>query len=125
MLDLLHPCQTDTAKRKEQQKTNTIVTLHHVNLLRVIQCGLGNFIQGPHWRHITVTECLGNVMYKVQLEEQNDVIWRRHANQLRTRIVLVNLDSDNSVTSDDSARPVVNTPCPLHRSSRVRKPTNR
>ena len=63
-------------------------------------------------------------MYKVQLEEQDDVIWRRHANQLRTRIVPVNLDNDNSVTSDDSAKPVVNTPCPLRRSSRVRKLTN-
>ena len=73
----------------------------------------------------TVTECLGNVMYKVQLEKQDNVIWQRHANQLRTRIVPVSLDNDKSVTSDDSARSVVNTPCPLHRSSRVQKPTNR
>ena len=63
-------------------------------------------------------------MYKVQLEEQDGVIWRRYANQLRIRIIPANLDNDNSVTSDDSARPVVNTPHPLHRSSQVRKPTN-
>ena len=31
-----------------------------------------------------VTKCLGNAMYKVQLEEQADVIWRRHAKQLYT-----------------------------------------
>ena len=34
-----------------------------------------NFYQGPHWCHATVTKCLGNVMYKVQLEEQDDVVW--------------------------------------------------
>ena len=63
-------------------------------------------------------------MYKVQLEEQDDVIWWRHANQFRIRIVPVNVDSDNPVASDDSARPAVNVPRSLCRSSRVQKPTN-
>ena len=82
-----------------------------------------NFCQGPCWCRATVTKCLGNVMYTVQLEEQADVIWLRHANQLCTRIVPVNVDTDNPDTSDDSARPDLDTPHPLCRSSRVRKPT--
>ena len=83
----------DTAKRKERQKTTY---------------ERRQFRQGPRWA--TVTKCLGNVMYIVQLEEQADVTWRRHANQLRTRIVPVNIDTDNPDTSDDSARSVVDTP---------------
>ena len=63
--------------------------------------------------HATVTECLGNVTYKVKLEEQTDVIWRRHANQLCARIVPINVHTDNPDTSDDTARPAVKTPCPL------------
>ena len=66
-----------------------------------------NFCQGPCWHCATVTEYLRNVKYKVQLEERDDVIWRMHANQLRSRIVPVNVDNDNPVTSDDSARCVV------------------
>ena len=124
MLDLLHPSQTDTAKSKEQQKINyDSHTIPH-QFVEGDPVWAWNFSQGPHWCRTTVTECFGNVMYKVQLEEQDDVIWRRHANQFRTTIVPVNLDNDNSVTSDDSARPVANTPRPLHRSSRVWKPTN-
>ena len=83
-----------------------------------------NFHQGPCWCCATVTECLGNVLYKVQLEEQADVIWQRHANQLHTRIVPVNMDTDNPNTSDESAKPVVNIPHPLCRSSQVYKPIN-
>ena len=119
MLDLLHPCQTDTAKRKERQKTNYNSHTTPRQFVEGYPVWTCNFNQGPHWRYnyATITECLGNVMHKVQLEEQDDVIWQRHANQLCTRIVPANLDNDNSVTSDDSARPVANTPCPLCRSS--------
>ena len=64
-------------------------------------------------------------MYKVRLEKQNNVIWRRHANQIRTRIVPVNLDTDNPEKNSDSTTPASDTPLPLRRSSRVRKPTHR
>ena len=84
-----------------------------------------NFHQGPCWFCATVTKCLGNVRCKVQLEEQVDVIWQRQANQLHTRIVLVNMDTDNPNISDNNAKPVVNKPRPLCRSSQVCKPINR
>ena len=122
ILDLLHPCQTDTPNRKEQQKINYD---HHTEPYHFVEgdpVWVHNFRQGPRWCRAIVTEHLGNVMYKVQLEGQPNVIWRRHANQLRTRI---NVDANNSDDSNESARPVVNTPHPLCRSSRIRKPTNR
>jgi len=125
ILDLLHPCQTDTAKRKEQQK------LSYDSHTQPRQFGVGdavwarNFRQGPRWSRATVTECLGNVMYKVQLEEQPRLIWRRHANQLRTRIVPVNIDNNSDHNLDTNDGPVLNNPLPLRRSSRARKPTRR
>ena len=79
-----------------------------------------NFHQGPRWHRGTVTECLGNVMLKVQLKDQCDVIRRRHANQLRTRITPVNVDFANNADSYD-ARSVSNNPLPLRRSSWVCK----
>jgi len=75
ILDLLHPCQTDTAKCKEQQK------LSYDSHTEPRQFGVGdavwarNFHQGPRWSRATVTECLENVMYKVHLEEQPCLIW--------------------------------------------------
>ena len=75
MLDLLHLCQTDTAKRKEQQKTNYNSHTTPRQLLEGDPVWARNFSQGLHWHRATVTECLGNVMYKVQLEVQHDVIW--------------------------------------------------
>jgi len=125
ILDLLHPCQTDTAKRKEQQK------LSYDTHTQPRQFGVGdavwarNFRQSPHWSRATVTECLGNMMYKAQLEEQLYLIWRRHANQLRTRIVPVNIDNNPDNNLDTNNRLVLNNPLSLCRSSRVCKPTRR
>ena len=45
-------------------------------------------------------------MYEEQLEEQADVNWLRYANQISTRIVALNIFTDNPDSSDDSARPV-------------------
>jgi len=84
-----------------------------------------NFDQGPRWSRTTVTECLGNVMHKVQLEEQPCLFWQRRANQLHTRIVPVNIDSNSDNNLDTNDRSVLNNPFPLHRSSWVRKLTCR
>ena len=125
ILDLLHPCQTDTTNRKEQQKTNYDRHTTPRHFVEGDPVWARNFRQGPRWCRAIIIGHLGNVMYKVQLEEQADVIWRRHANQLRTRIIPINVDTDNSANSNESTRSVVNTPRPLRRSSRIRKPTNR
>ena len=69
MLDLLHPCQTDNAKRKEQQKTNYDSHTTPRQFAEGDPVWARNFSQGPRWRRATVTECLGNVMYNIQLEE--------------------------------------------------------
>ena len=57
ILDLLHPCQTDAAKWKEQQK------LSYDSHTQPRQFGVGdavwarNFHQGPRWSRATVSEC--------------------------------------------------------------------
>ena len=81
ILDLLHPCQSDIAKNKERQKSNYDLHTTPHKFVEVDPVWARNFRQGPCWCRATVSECLGNVMYKVKLEEHADVIWRRHANQ--------------------------------------------
>ena len=122
---MLHPCQTDTPNRKEQQKINYDRHTTPRHFVKGDPVWVRNFHQGPRWCRAIVTEHLGNIMYKVQLEGQPDVILRRHASQLCTRIVPINVDTNNTDDSNESAIPVVNTPHPLRRSSRIRKPTYR
>ena len=70
----------------------------------------------------TITQQIGNVVFKVFVKELN-MTWRRHANQLRTRIEWVHeTNSESSMTTEQPATASETiTPLP-RRSTRIRKP---
>ena len=123
---MLHPCQTDVAKNKKQQKSS------YDSHTKPCQFAVGNAVwaqncrQGSHWYQATVTECLCNVMFKVQLDDQCDAIWRRHANHFRIRNTPVNIGTANNTDSNSNdAESVSDNSLPLRRSSQVHKSTCR
>jgi len=115
VLDLLHSCQTDFFKNKKRQNLNYDC---HSQFAVGNVAWARNFRQGPRWHCATVTECLGNVMFKAQLEDERVVTWRTHANQLCIRITPVNVDTANNADSNSNdARFVSNHPLLPRRSS--------
>ena len=124
-LDLLHPCQPDMDKARERQRKNydAHTTPRHFSPGDTVW--VCNFCQGPRWVAGSIKANIGRVMFKVEIEGK-DMIWRRHANQLRTRLAslpfTMNTDSEHpqdnpaSTTSHTTQTPV------LRRSNRVRRP---
>ena len=79
-----------------------------------------NFRSGTRWIAGTVKKHIGRVMYEVEIDGKN-VIWRRHANQLRTRFASLPMtDTSNVTTTDQNQAPPESRV--LRRSTRVRKP---
>jgi len=120
MLDLLHPCNIETIKSQQRQKanydSNTKPNKFRVGDLVWVR----NFREGKRWLQGTITKQIGNVLYEVSIKDQN-TSWRRHANQLRTRIEWVpETNSEPTPTVTESPTETVVTP-PLRRSTRVRR----
>ena len=84
-----------------------------------------NFQQGTHWIAGTIEATMGKVTCKVKIEGK-DVIWRRHINQLRTRLTSLpfTMNSDSEPSQSDSASTTSHTvqPPALRRSTRIRRP---
>ena len=126
-LDLLYPCQPDIDKARErQQKSYDAHTMprHFSPGDTVWVC---NFCQGPCWVAGSIKANIGRVMFRVEIKGK-DVIWRRHANQLRTRLALLpftmNPNSEHSQdipASSTSHTTQLQTPV-LRRSTRVCRP---
>ena len=73
-----------------------------------------------------IKQKIGNVMHKVVIEDK-DMIWRRHTNQLKSRLAAWTIPNSVQPTSqlNDSNPTEKQLPThsvPLHRSSRVPKP---
>ena len=60
-------------------------------------------------------------MFEVNVEGK-DFTWRRHANQLRTRLASLPLTSDTTSTNATEQSPNPPVPITVRRSTRVRKP---
>ena len=116
-LDLLHPCNSETVKSQQRQKANYDATTKP----RCFKVGdlvwARNFRGGKRWLSGVVTKQMGNVLYEVSVKDLNTT-WRRHANQLRTRIEWI--PETPSATVDMPQTEVVTVP--LRRSTRIRKP---
>ena len=116
-LDLLHPCNSETVKSQQRQKANYDATTKP----RCFKVGdlvwARNFRGGKRWLSGVVTKQMGNVLYEVSVKDLNTT-WRRHANQLRTRIEWI--PETPSATVDMPQTEAVTVP--LRRSTRIRKP---
>ena len=136
LLDLLHPSQQQVqqARLQQEQHYNTKTKARQFTIGDLVWAR--NFREGKRWVPGIIKESLGNVMYKVLIEGQ-DMTWRRHANQLKTRLAAWSIPDSvqpTSQQSNDSQPPATNTPVtssadplpiktvPLRRSSRVPKP---
>ena len=119
-LDLLHPCQSEIAQGRLRQKVNYDVHTKARQYVIGDAVWIRNFRSGPRWIAGTVKKHIGRVMYEVEIDGKN-VIWRRHANQLRTRFASLPMtDTSSATTADQNQAPP--EPRVLRRSTRVRKP---
>ena len=132
LLDLLHPSQQQVRLRKEEAyNSKTRPRQFTIGDLVWVR----NFRGGKRWVPGIIKENLGNVMHKVLIEGAG-TIWRRHVNQLKTRLAAWSIPDSLPVTnSSTNSPPVTNNPSPasaraeqsrepvpLRRSSRVPKP---
>ena len=82
LLDLLHPSQQQVRLRKEEAyNSKTRPRQFTIGDLVWVR----NFQGGKKWVPGIIKENLGNVMHKVLIEGAG-TIWRRHVNQLKTRL---------------------------------------
>ena len=125
-LDLLHPCQTEILQGKVRQK---IAYDSHTKSRQYVigdAVWIRNFRSGPRWFAGTVKKHIGRVMYEVSIDGK-DVVWRRHANQLRTRFVSLPLTDTPSTTNTNQGNVTDQNQVPpesrvLRRSTRIRRP---
>ena len=135
LLDLLHPSQQQVqqTRLRQEEAYNAKTRPRQFNIGDLVW--VRNFRGGKRWVPGIIKENLGNVMHKVLIEGA-DTTWRRHVNQLKTRLVAWTLPDSLPVNSSESiSPPVTNNPSsasaraiqsresvPLRRSSRVPKP---
>lgn len=115
-LDLLHPCNSEAIKSQQRQKANYDVNTKPNKFKVGDLVWARNFRGGKRWLPGAITKQIGNVIYEVSIKELNTT-WRRHANQLRTRIEWI--PETNSTTVEPPKETVT---VPLRRSTRIRKP---
>ena len=125
-LDLLHPCQSVVPQSALRQKEYYDLHTKPKQFLVGESVWIRNFRTGKRWLPDTIKEKKGRVMYKVSVEGSN-VIWNRHANQLKVRAVILptssNSTNSNSSTNTDNSTPApVPVPPTLRRSTRIRRP---
>ena len=138
LLDLLHPSQTQLQQAKLRQEEHYNLQTRPKSFKIGDLVWVRNFREGKRWVPGIIKEKSGNVMYQVLIEGQN-LTWRRHANQLKTRLAVSHLVDPPQVSSQpsdsqpasssqvaDSQPPqteqsIVEQP-PLRRSARVPKP---
>ena len=129
-LDLLHPSQEQVQRARSCQEA------HYNAKTKPRQFEVGdlvwvrNFREGKRWFPAIIKEQIGNVMYKVLIEGQ-DMTWRRHANQMKSRLAPWSIPNFIQPTSQltEASNPIITNneqlprqTVPLRRSSRVPKP---
>ena len=120
MLNLIHPCNSEAIKSQQCQKANHDANTKATKFRAGDLVWAHNFRGGKRWLSGTVTKQIRNVLYKVSVKELN-TIWRRHGNQLRTRIEWVpETNSKSSPIVDEPPRETVTVP--LRRSTRIHRP---
>ena len=118
--DLLHPCLSEIAQGRLHQKVNYDVHIKAHQYVIGDTVWICNFRSGPHWIAGTVKKHIGRVMFDVKIDGKN-VIWCRHANQLRTRFASLPMtDIPSATTTDHSQAPP--EPTVLRRSTQVCRP---
>ena len=122
ILDLLHPCNSEAAKSQQRQKADYDVHTQPNKFKVGDLVWARNFREGKRWLPGNITQQNGNVLYEVFIKDLNST-WRRHANQLRTRIEWIpeseSVGDQIQETPQETVQP--STP-PLRRSTRVRQP---
>ena len=119
-LDLLHPCQSEIAQGRLHQKVNYDVHTKARQYVIGDAVWICNFRSGPRWIAGTVKKHIDRVMYEAEIDGKN-VIWCRHANQLRTRFASLPMtDTSSATTADQNQAPP--EPRVLCRSIQVCKP---
>ena len=122
-LDFLHPCQPLLSKSVLRQKVYYDSHTKPKQFLVGESVWIRNFRAGKQWLPGTIKGRIGNVMYKVAIEGST-VMWRRHANQLKVRSVILPDSSNNNSNSSTSTTNTAEPPAPLmlRRSTRIRRP---
>ena len=126
-LDLLHPCQSVVPQSALRQKEYYDLHTKPKQFLVGESVWISNFRTGKRWLLGTIKGRKGKVMYKVSMEG-SEMIWNRHANQLRVRAVILptsnSADSNTDADTDRSSRPEAPVPVPptLRSSTRIRRP---
>ena len=116
ILDLLHPCNSDTIKSQQRQKVNYDANTRPNKFRAGDLVWACNFRGGKRWLSGTITKQIGNVLYEVSIKELSTT-WCQHTNQLRTRIEWVpETNSELPQTVD------VPPTAPLRRSTRICRP---
>ena len=129
-LDLLHPNhdQVKRAKICQEDHYNAGTKARQFNMGDLVWAR--NFQGRERWIPGIIKERIGNVMYKVVIEDK-DMTWRRHTNQLKSQLAPWSIPDSVQPTSQGSEvnRPNPNNseqlltqPPPLCRSARVPKP---
>ena len=140
LLDLLHPTQWQMkqARLRQEESYNKHTKSRNFKIGDLVW--VRNFREGKRWVPGIIKEIVGKVIYKVLIESK-DVVWHRHANQLKTRLAFWNIPgcvqsptqstSDNqpeetnteaTQASNNVTEQLPTTPVPLRRSSRIPKP---
>ena len=129
-LDLLHPNHDQMKRARVRQED------HYNAGTKARQFTMGdlvwarNFRGRERWIPGIIKERIGNVMYKVVIEDK-DMTWRRHTNQLKSRLAPWTIPDSVQPTSQGSEvnrpNPNINKQLPtqlppLRRSTRVPKP---
>ena len=125
-LDLLHPYQSEITQGRLRQKVNYDSHTKPREYVIGDAVWIRNFHSGSHWIAGTIKKHIGRVMYEVSIDGKN-VVWRRHANQLRTRFASLPLTENSSTTTNNQDHTTDHSQVPpttrvLHRSTRARKP---
>ena len=124
-LDLLHPCQPDITKAEARRQKNYNAHTRPHQFSPEDTVWARNFQQGPRWIAGNIEATIGRVTCKMKIDGK-DVYWRRHVNQLRTRLTSLPLtmNSDSEPPQSDPASITSHTvqPPTLCRSARIRRP---
>jgi len=138
LLDLLHPSQTQLQQAKLRQEEQCNLKTRPREFKTGDLVWVCNYREGKRWVPGIIKEKSGNVMCQAVIEGQN-LTWRRHASQLKTRLAVSHLvdppqvssqpgDSQTASSSQvadsqtDQVEQSTGTQSPLRRSARVPKP---
>ena len=113
-LDLLYPSFDQLQKAKARQEDNYNAGTKTRQYKMGDPVWARNFRGRERWMAGTIKKKIGNVMYKVVIEDK-DMIWRRHTNQLKSRIAAWTIPNSVQPTSQlNDSNPTNEKQWPTH-----------